>query len=68
MSSVVLVIGIGMETGGFSIPLGSYSIPGMALATFIGIILNLVLPKETEGLAVDSPDFTGDLQEEASQA
>jgi uracil permease len=62
LSSVVLVIGIGMETGGFTIPLGNYSIPGMALATVIGIVLNLILPRESEGLAVDSPDFTGDLQ------
>ena len=67
LSSVVLVIGIGMETGGFTIPLGKYSIPGMALATFVGIILNLILPKESEGLAVDSPDFTGAFQEEASE-
>ncbi len=67
LSSVVLVIGIGMETGGFTIPIGKYSIPGMALATFVGIILNLILPKESEGLAVDSPDFTGAFQEEASE-
>ncbi len=67
LSSVVLVIGIGMETGGFSIPLGNYSIPGMALATFIGIFLNLVLPKESKGAAIDSPDFTGALQDEASK-
>jgi len=66
MSSVVLVIGIGMETGGFTIPLGKYSIPGMALATFIGILLNLILPKESEGLAVDSPDFSGEFQAEAA--
>jgi uracil-xanthine permease len=67
LSSVVLVIGIGMETGGFTIPLGNYSIPGMALATFIGILLNLILPRESEGLAVDAPDFTGALQEESAE-
>ena len=67
MASVVLVIGVGMETGGFSIPLGKYSVPGMALATLIGIILNMILPKESEGLATDAPDFTGVLQEEASE-
>ncbi len=67
MSSVVLVIGIGMETGGFTIPLGKYSIPGMALATFIGIVLNLILPKESEGLAVEAPDFDGGLQAEAAK-
>jgi len=65
MSSVVLVIGIGMETGGFTIPLGKYTVPGMALATAIGVILNLILPKESEGLAVDSPDFTGELHSES---
>jgi uracil-xanthine permease len=66
MSSVVLVIGIGMETGGFVIPLGKYAVPGMALATLIGVILNLILPKESEGLAIDAPDFTGSLQEESA--
>ncbi len=68
MSSVVLVIGIGMETGGFTIPLGDYTIPGMALATLIGVILNLILPRESEGLAVDAPDFVGDLQAESADA
>ncbi|GAV31344.1 xanthine/uracil permeases [Coriobacteriaceae bacterium EMTCatB1] len=66
LSSVVLVVGIGMETGGFTIPLGNYTIPGMALATLLGVVLNLILPKEPEGAALDSPDFTGELQAEAS--
>jgi uracil-xanthine permease len=66
MSSVVLVVGIGMETGGFTIPLGKYTIPGMALATLLGVILNLILPKESEGLAVDSPNFTGEAQAESA--
>ena len=68
MSSVVLVVGIGMETGGFSIPLGKYTIPGMALATLLGVILNLILPAESEGLAVDSPSFVADVQVEASES
>ena len=68
MSSVVLVIGIGMETGGFSIPLGKYTIPGMALATLLGVILNLILPKESEGLAVDSPSFVAEVQVEAAES
>ena len=68
MSSVVLVIGIGMETGGFTIPMGKYSIPGMALATFIGIILNLILPRESEGLALDSPSFIAEVQSEAAES
>ena len=66
MSSVVLVVGIGMETGGFSIPAGKYSIPGMALATLLGVLLNLILPKESEGLAIDSPAFVADSQAEAA--
>ncbi|MGB4442465.1 MAG: solute carrier family 23 protein [Coriobacteriia bacterium] len=68
LSSVVLVIGIGMETTGTTIPLGDYVLPGMATATFLGIILNLILPKESKGLAIDSPDFSGELQEEAAEA
>lgn len=68
MSSVVLVIGIGMETGGYTIPLGKYSVPGMALATVAGIVLNLLLPKESEGLALDSPDFSAERQEEAVES
>jgi uracil-xanthine permease len=67
LASVVLVVGIGMDTGGFTIPLGHYSIPGMELATVLGIILNLILPRESEGLAIDSPDFIADLQEEVAQ-
>ncbi len=68
LSSVVLVIGIGMDTGGFTIPVGKYTIPGMALATVVGIILNLILPAESEGLALDSPAFVADQQAEAAKA
>jgi uracil permease len=68
LSSVVLVIGIGMEATGTTIPLGDYVLPGMATATFVGIILNLILPKESKGLAVDSPDFSAEWQEEAAEA
>jgi len=68
LASVVLVIGIGMETGGFVIPAGKYSIPGMALAAFIGILLNLILPKESEGLAIDAPSFVAEQQAEAAKA
>ena len=68
LASVVLVIGIGMETGGFAIPFGKYSIPGMALAAFIGIILNLILPKDIEGLMIDAPNFVAESQAEAAKA
>ncbi|MGV8082590.1 MAG: solute carrier family 23 protein [Coriobacteriia bacterium] len=67
LSSVVLVVGIGMDTGGFTIPIGSYTIPGMALATVLGIVLNLILPRESEGLAIDSPTFIADDQAEAAR-
>jgi uracil permease len=66
LSSVVLVIGIGMEATGTVIPLGDYVLPGMASATLLGVILNLILPRESKGLAVDSPDFSGELQVEAA--
>jgi len=68
LTSVVLVVGIGMETGGFTIPLGNYTIPGMALATVLGIVLNLILPQESEGLAIDSPAFVAGIQAEAAEA
>jgi uracil-xanthine permease len=67
MSSVVLVVGIGMETGGFTIPVGKYTIPGMALATVLGIVLNLILPKESSGIAEAAPDFTGALASESAE-
>jgi uracil permease len=66
LSSVVLVVGIGMDTGGFVIPIGKYTIPGMALATVLGIVLNLILPAESEGLAIDSPAFDAEVQAEAA--
>jgi len=53
LSSVVLVIGIGMEVGGIKIPIGQYTVPGMALATLLGVILNLVLPAESKSLAAE---------------
>ncbi|MDO8848413.1 MAG: solute carrier family 23 protein [Coriobacteriia bacterium] len=68
LSSVVLVVGIGMETTGTTIPLGDYVLPGMATATFLGILLNLILPRESKGLALDSPDFSAELAEEAAEA
>lgn len=46
--SVVLVVGIGMETSGATLPIGGYSIPGMATSALLGVILNLILPKEKD--------------------
>lgn len=40
------IIGIGMQALGVAIPLGSYNVPGLAVAALLGVFLNLVLPKE----------------------
>ncbi len=45
IASVVIILGVGMETAGIAIPLGSYTLPGMATSALVGIILNLVLPR-----------------------
>lgn len=45
IASVVVILGVGMETSGTCIPLGSYTLPGMATSTILGIILNFVLPR-----------------------
>ncbi len=45
--SSVIIIGVGMETTGITIPLGEhYVLPGMAASALFGIILNLILPKD----------------------
>jgi uracil permease len=45
IASVILVIGI----GGAKIHLGGLEISEMSLATYVGVILNLLLPREMEG-------------------
>ncbi|MCX7568374.1 uracil permease [Tumebacillus sp. DT12] len=42
ISSVILVFGV----GGAKIEVGSVALESMALATFVGILLNLILPKD----------------------
>ncbi|ATZ21902.1 uracil-xanthine permease family protein [Mesoplasma tabanidae] len=50
ISSTVLVIGVVLSVLGEGIDIGSFNIPGLGLAAFTGIILNLVLPvKLNEG-------------------
>jgi uracil-xanthine permease len=46
--AIVLVLGIGMETSSISIPIGNYSLPGMATSAIVGILLNLILPREKD--------------------
>ncbi|MDR3307523.1 MAG: NCS2 family nucleobase:cation symporter [Coriobacteriales bacterium] len=57
--STVLIIGIGMECLGVAIPIGDYTVPGMATSAVLGIILNLVLPKDAED-KVQTLGFTDD--------
>ena len=52
--SVIMVVGIGMETSSTVIPLGDYSLPGMATAALLGVLLNLILPK-SKGEASPAP-------------
>lgn len=44
ISSVILVFGI----GGATVGMGRFQLQGMALATIVGILLNLVLPKDPD--------------------
>ncbi|WP_298578899.1 solute carrier family 23 protein [uncultured Olegusella sp.] len=44
IASVVIILGVGMETSGITIPMGNYTLPGMATSALIGILLNLILP------------------------
>lgn len=44
IASVIVILGVGMETSGISIPIGDYALPGMATSTLVGIIMNLILP------------------------
>lgn len=61
--SAILVIGIGMECAGIKIPLGDYSLPGMATSALIGVILNLLLPKDLPQDEVYPADVEGTLKE-----
>ena len=51
IASVVIILGVGMETSGISIPIGDYTLPGMATSTLVGILMNLVLPRPKEDSA-----------------
>jgi len=44
IASVVIILGVGMETAGIAIPVGDYTLPGMATSTLVGILMNLILP------------------------
>lgn len=46
---------------------GVFATPRIALAAFIAIFLNLILPKESEGLAIDAPAFDRKLRTEAAR-
>lgn len=44
IASVVIILGVGMETAGIAIPVGDYTLPGMATSALAGILMNLILP------------------------
>lgn len=54
IASVVIILGVGMETAGVVIPIGNYTLPGMATSALVGILMNLVLPQP----AVHTQDVT----------
>lgn len=56
IASVVIILGVGMETSGISIPIGDYTLPGMATSTLVGIVLNLILPQAPEGASSTTCD------------
>ncbi|MEE1273255.1 MAG: solute carrier family 23 protein [Olegusella sp.] len=56
IASVVIILGVGMETSGISIPIGSYTLPGMATSTLVGILLNLILPHSDKDDSQDEQD------------
>lgn len=43
------------------------TIPGMALAAFVSITLNLFLPGEGQGLAINAPAFDAECQAGATK-
>ena len=45
IASVVIILGVDMETSSIAIPVGDYTLPGMATSALVGIIMNLILPK-----------------------
>ena len=42
-----------MQSMGVSIPVGEYSVPGLAVAALLGIVLNLVLPGRSADARVE---------------
>ena len=51
IASVVIILGVGMETSGIAIPIGDYTLPGMATSALAGILLNLILPGRSSAQA-----------------
>jgi uracil-xanthine permease len=52
IASVVIIIGVGMETSGISIPIANYTLPGMATSALIGILLNIILPQANSSVNI----------------
>ena len=47
--AVILIIGIGFDTGGVKMDAGDVEISSLAVATLFGIVLNLILPQKLPG-------------------
>lgn len=60
IAGVVMVIGLGFNFANVNVAIGNLQISALALATFVGIVLNLVLPKgENESFGDVSLAITG---------
>jgi uracil permease len=46
IAAVVIIVGVGMECSGISLPIGDYTLPGMATSALLGVIMNLLIPQE----------------------
>ncbi|MEQ3361974.1 uracil-xanthine permease family protein [Raoultibacter massiliensis] len=54
--SVIMIIGIGMECAGIVMPVGDYSIPGMAVAAIGGVIMHVILPKPKKPMETEKTE------------
>ncbi|MGN0286768.1 MAG: uracil-xanthine permease family protein [Atopobiaceae bacterium] len=58
IASVVIILGVGMETSGVAIPIGNYTLPGMATSALVGVILNLILPGAKGSQDAEEPQLS----------
>lgn len=61
--AVILIIGIGFDTGGVEMVAGDVEITPLAVATLFGVCLNLVLPEKLPGDNVKDDDKSEELKD-----